>query len=58
MKNCYSSDTEYLTDKGWFTHDKIGADTNIAYYEPRSESIKFTYAGEKLSASGLTNQWK
>ena len=56
--NCYSEDTEILTESGWKTFDKIGKETKVAIYQPRFRRIRFEkpkevywkkYTGEMVS---------
>lgn len=39
--DCYSSDTEFLTDKGWLLFDDIKADTKIATVNPKTNRIEY-----------------
>lgn len=39
--NCYSSDTEVLTKRGWITFDKVTMQDEVASYEPKTGTIFF-----------------
>lgn len=49
IKNCYSPDTEFLTLEGWKYAKYITPITQIAYYDPKTNLIRFTSAGERLT---------
>lgn len=49
IKNCYSPDTEFLTLEGWKYAKEITPITQIAYYDPGINSIRFTSAGKRLT---------
>ena len=48
-KACYSPDTEFMTERGWLTADKITPDMKIAYYDDKSDSVKFTRADKRCT---------
>jgi len=39
--NCYSSDTEILTDSGWKTFDKLGKKDRVMTYDKHGKSFQF-----------------
>ncbi|PIU21763.1 MAG: phosphoribosylamine--glycine ligase [Candidatus Diapherotrites archaeon CG08_land_8_20_14_0_20_34_12] len=39
--NCYSADTEILTEKGWKTFDALNKLDRVAIYNPKTEEILF-----------------
>ncbi|MBM3229106.1 hypothetical protein FJZ26_01630 [Candidatus Parvarchaeota archaeon] len=39
--NCYSSDTEILTEDGWKTFDKLDKNKKVAIFQPRFRRIRF-----------------
>lgn len=51
VKNCYSPDTEFLTEYGWLLAKDIKPDTLIAYYEPNVGKVFYTKAGERYTNS-------
>lgn len=48
-KACYSPDTEFMTERGWLTADKITPDMKIAYYDDKTDSVKFTRADKRCT---------
>lgn len=48
-KACYSPDTEFMTERGWLTADKITPDMKIAYYDDNTDSVKFTRADKRCT---------
>ena len=48
-KACYSPDTEFMTERGWLTADEITPDMKIAYYDDKSDSVKFTRADKRCT---------
>jgi hypothetical protein len=49
VKNCYSPDTEFLTKDGWKLAKDISTDTQLAYYVPEKNIIRYTDAGERYT---------
>lgn len=39
--DCYSSDTEFLTDKGWLLFDDINVDTKLATVNPNTNCVEY-----------------
>lgn len=39
--NCYSEDTEILTEKGWKTFGKLNVDDKVATFDPNTGEIEF-----------------
>ena len=48
-KACYSPDTEFMTERGWLTADEITPDMKIAYYDDKTDSVKFTRADKRCT---------
>lgn len=48
-KACYSPDTEFMTERGWLTADKITPDMKIAYYNDKTDGIQFTRADKRCT---------
>lgn len=48
-KACYSPDTEFMTERGWLTADEITPDMKIAYYDDKTDSVKFTLADKRCT---------
>lgn len=48
-KACYSPDTEFMTERGWLTADKITPDMKIAYYNDNTDGIQFTRADKRCT---------
>lgn len=40
---CFSEDTELLSEDGWITHEELDYNTKLATYNPDSEEIEFQY---------------
>jgi DNA polymerase I-like protein with 3'-5' exonuclease and polymerase domains len=52
-KACYSPDTEfYVKSQGWMKAEQITADMEIAYYDAKSDSFKFTRADKRATHKG------
>lgn len=52
-KACYSPDTEfYVKSQGWMKAEQITSDMEIAYYDEKSDSFKFTRADKRATHKG------
>lgn len=52
-KACYSPDTEfYVKSHGWMYAENITPEMDIAYYDVRSDSFKFTKADKRATQKG------
>lgn len=52
-KACYSPDTEfYVKSQGWRKAEQITSDMEIAYYDAKSDSFKFTRADKRATHKG------